>query len=211
MPMKTLVRIAALMSMGFLATLATPAQDPSSQQSVDPLAEAARKARAEQKTEPKPKKVFTNDDIPNPPAAKPADTNASACCYPSADDKVDSEENDPKSEKYWRKQFAKTRAKLAQAEQEADVLQRELNKNEVQYIPTRKKPSCSNTHAKTSMRVKPNSTPRKKKSILSSSNSAIWKTLFAKPAVTQVGPANHHSQFFLDFTSRTLRRQGAPL
>jgi predicted RNase H-like nuclease (RuvC/YqgF family) len=135
MPMKTLVRITALLSLGFLATLATPAQDPSSQQSVDPLAEAARKARAEQKTEPKPKKVFTNDDIPNPPAAKPSDANASTLAPVSADDKVDSEENDPKSEKYWRKQFAKTRAKLAQAEQEADVLQRELNKNEVQYYP----------------------------------------------------------------------------
>jgi chromosome segregation ATPase len=136
MPMKTLVRITTLLSIGFLAALATPAQDPSSQQSVDPLAEAARKARAEQKTEPKPKKIFTNDDMPSAPAAKPADANASANnAAASSDEKEDPAENDPKSEKYWHKQFAKARAKLAQAEQEADVLQRELNKNEVQYYP----------------------------------------------------------------------------
>ncbi len=137
MPVKTLVRAAALLSLGFLATLSTPAQDPSSQQSADPMADAARKARAEQKNAPKPKKVFTNDDIAPAQVSKPADSKTSSASAgadaTSKDDKDAAAENDPKSEKYWRKRFSKAREKLANAEREADVLQRELNKNEVQY------------------------------------------------------------------------------
>ncbi len=36
---------------------------------------------------------------------------------------------------YWRKRARKLRAKLATAEQELDVLQRELSKDQVQYYP----------------------------------------------------------------------------
>src|SRR5947207_14353548 len=50
---------------------AVTAQDPT--QTGDPVADAARKAREAKKSEPKPKKVFTNEDVvtktaPEPPA-----------------------------------------------------------------------------------------------------------------------------------------------
>ena len=72
-----LLRIFALSALLSFGAFATPSQDVPSQPSTgDPVADAARKARAEQKTAPKPKKVFTNDDIPSappppPPAPKP--------------------------------------------------------------------------------------------------------------------------------------------
>jgi chromosome segregation ATPase len=85
--------------------------------------------------------VLTNDDIPSAnttppsegtPAPKAAgqqegtDQNAQG-----AEEK--NPENDPKSEVYWRKRFAKVRDKLTQAEKELDLLQRELDKDQVQY------------------------------------------------------------------------------
>jgi chromosome segregation ATPase len=103
------------------------------------MADAARKARAEQKNAPKPKKIFTNDDIAPAQLSKPADSKTPSASADadatSKDDKDAAAENDSKSEKYWRKRFSKAREKLASAEREADVLQRELNKNEVQYYP----------------------------------------------------------------------------
>jgi chromosome segregation ATPase len=133
----TLLRIAAMLTLGSLSVISASAQDSSTQQNPDPMAEAARKARAEQQSSPKPKKVFTNDDFaPSPAAAKPTDSTAKpADSNAKEDDKDTAAENDPKSEAYWRKRFAKAHAKLAQAEQELDVLQRELDKNEVQYYP----------------------------------------------------------------------------
>ena len=134
----TLLRMATLFALGTLASFSLSAQQtPPEQQTGDPVADAARKAREEQKNAPKPKKVYTNDDFATDkaaassapkPAAGQADTDQ------AADDKADTE-NDPKSEAYWRKRFRKTRDKLAQSEKELDVLQRELNKNEVQYYP----------------------------------------------------------------------------
>jgi chromosome segregation ATPase len=117
-------------------TTASPTPDTS-----DPLAEAARKARAKEAAEGKPKHVLTNDDLPNngapaTPKAAAADAEANANLEDAgAGQGQDKDSNDPKSEKYWRKQFADARAKLAKAEQELDVLQRELNKNQVQYYP----------------------------------------------------------------------------
>ncbi len=114
-------------------TQTTPNAPP---QGSDPLAEAARKARAEQQASGKPKKVFTNEDFPaSPPApaAQPQNPGTQVGADSAADDK--SAENDPKSEAYWRKKFAKARATLERSEKELDVLQRNLNKNEVQYYP----------------------------------------------------------------------------
>jgi DNA repair exonuclease SbcCD ATPase subunit len=113
------------------------AQQDSSQPSTgDSVADAARKARADQKAEPKPKKVFTNDDMPSAP---PPATDASAkptTPPPGGQADTDASEdpaNNPKSEAYWRKRFQKQHDKISQAEQELDVLQRELNKDQVQY------------------------------------------------------------------------------
>jgi hypothetical protein len=138
-----LLRISALSALLAVAAFTAPAQQDSTQAPTgDPVADAARKARAEQKTTPKPKKVFTNDDIPSaapPPAPATADaTNKNAGKQPAGDQsaqKATDPEDDPKTEAYWRKRSKKLRAKLATAEQELDVLQRELSKDQVQYYP----------------------------------------------------------------------------
>lgn len=147
MRVQIFVRTATLLSICFVAAISASAQDPDSQQSPDPLAAAARKARAEQLKEPKPKKVFTNDDFPSAPSitssdAKPADAKPAGAPPAGGQGDVSTKadaklgpEDDPKQEAYWRKRFGKARAKLAQAEKEVEVLQRQLNKNEVQYYP----------------------------------------------------------------------------
>jgi hypothetical protein len=136
-----LLRISALSALLSLAAFTAPAQqDPAQQSTGDPVADAARKARAQQKAAPKPKKVFTNDDIPSaPPPPAPADAANNNAGQPQADNpsgqKAADPADDPKSEAYWRKRAKQLRAKLATAEQELDVLQRELSKDEVQYYP----------------------------------------------------------------------------
>ena len=135
MRLTIVIRTAALIAFaGMTAGLAYAQQDNSQQSGTDPVADAARKARAEQKTAPKPKKVFTNDDLPSPPnsSAKPAGQPAAGGQAEGATTQDDAE-NDTKSEAYWRKRFQKVRDKLSASEQELDVLQRELNKDQVQY------------------------------------------------------------------------------
>ena len=117
-----------------------------SQQTSDPVADAARKAREQKKNEAKPKKVFTNDDVAPAPAPAPAaptsptetktdgkegDTNATKAGDAKAVDAKDSKA--PVDEAGWRKRFAEQRAKISQAEQELDVLQRESTKLQTQY------------------------------------------------------------------------------
>ena len=137
-----LLRISALSALLAVTAFTAPAQQDTSQQSGDPVADAARKARAEQKTAPKPKKVFTNDDIPSavPPAPPPAtDATAKPAAQAQAADpsaqKTTDPEDDPKQEPYWRKRSRTLRTKLATAEKELDILQRELSKDELQYYP----------------------------------------------------------------------------
>jgi predicted RNase H-like nuclease (RuvC/YqgF family) len=138
-----LLRISAFSALLAMAAFTAPAQQDSTQPSTgDPVADAARKARAEQKTAPKPKKVFTNDDIPSAvPPPPPAATDATAkpgaqaqAADQSAQKSMDPED-DPKQEAYWRKRSRSLRTKLATAEKELDVLQRELSKDELQYYP----------------------------------------------------------------------------
>jgi len=136
-------RISALSALLSVAAFTAPAQQNPAQPSTgDPVADAARKARAEQKTAPKPKKVFTNDDIPSAaPASAPAATDATnknptqAKGDDKSDQKAPDPEDNPKTQAYWSKRASKLRAKLAAAEQELDVLQRELNKDDLQYYP----------------------------------------------------------------------------
>ena len=136
-------RISALSALLSVAAFTAPAQqNPAPPSTGDPVADAARKARAEQKTAPKPKKVFTNDDIPSAaPAQAPAATDATNKNATQAQGDVKSDqkgpdpEDNPKTQAYWSKRAHKLRAKLAAAEQELDVLQRELNKDDLQYYP----------------------------------------------------------------------------
>ena len=118
---------------------------------VDPVVAAARKAREQKKSEPKPKKVYTNDDLGggSPPApAAPASTappeasktqaaqGAEAAATEGKSPEANKDKNGPpnqNTEQAWRKRFREARAQLAQAEQELDILQRESQKAQVQY------------------------------------------------------------------------------
>jgi chromosome segregation ATPase len=114
------------------------------QQTGDPVADAARKARAEKKNETKPKKVYTDDDVRG---AAPAATSSTASSggKPAGDatanrkgapDTADAEEKeDPNGEKAWRTRFQEQREKIAKTERQIDVLQRELDKAQTEYYP----------------------------------------------------------------------------
>jgi len=135
---------ASVLSAGICA-LAIPAlaqqqQQSSSgqQQTGDPVADAARKAREQQKTAPKPKKVYTDDDVKPATPSENAAANQPAGGAQAAPDNgqgaaAGTAKNDP--ETTWKKRFADQRDKIAAAEKELDVLQRELEKAQVQYYP----------------------------------------------------------------------------
>ncbi len=114
-------------------------QQGSSQQSgSDPLADAARKAREEKKTAAKPKKVYTEDDV-KPGAAASSDNSAggAAASGTTGQQKTGAAApaEDPNGEAAWRKKFKDQHDKLAKAERELDVLQREVQKAQVEYYP----------------------------------------------------------------------------
>ncbi|HJX96789.1 MAG TPA: hypothetical protein VJ324_14285 [Candidatus Acidoferrum sp.] len=125
-----------------LATLPVLAQQQQSQaspapQSGDPVADAARKAREQQKATPKPKKVYTEDDIkPATPAsdAGPAPAaGAQATPGNGPDVAANGANKGDDAEKAWRKRFQDQRDKIAAAEKELDILQREDDKAQLQY------------------------------------------------------------------------------
>jgi hypothetical protein len=128
----------------FLAGSGTLAQQDQTQSgSGDPVADAARKAREAKKTAPKPKKVFTDDDISSKPEAEApapatsAGSQGSATTPPEAPAKqakaAAGPAEDPNSEAAWRKRFAAQRRKISDAEEELSVLQREAAKADLQY------------------------------------------------------------------------------
>jgi hypothetical protein len=126
----------------YLATLPALAQQQQSQaspapQSGDPVADAARKAREQQKAMPKPKKVYTEDDIkPATPSsgAGPAPANGGAQAAPgNGPDAANGGSKGDDAEKAWRKRFQDQRDKIAAAEKELDILQREDDKAQLQY------------------------------------------------------------------------------
>jgi chromosome segregation ATPase len=144
---KAMIMIAALCVAGLTTSAG---QGSSQQQSGDPVADAARKAREEKKNAPKPKKVITDDDVShsvqpaatapaNPPSPDNSSGASSATAGQKAEDaakpKDDAKPEDPNSEKAWRKRFSNQRAKIAKAEKELDILQREDEKAQVQYYP----------------------------------------------------------------------------
>ncbi|SRR6266436_2166261 len=141
--------VAASVILGGLGLTALPVlaqqQQAGQQQSGDPVADAARKAREQQKTAPKPKKVYTDDDVK--PAAPSSGAGAATAQGgqgaggaraaadkgqgAAANGEGDSGKDDP--ETTWRKRFAAQRNKIAAAEKELDILQRESEKSQVQY------------------------------------------------------------------------------
>src|SRR5262249_16258799 len=136
------------LGLGFLALLVgvpLRAQQQNSQQSGsgDPVADAARKAKEQKKDAPKPKRVYTEDDLVTkktdisvvgsaPTDASTAQTDSTAATTKSKK-KLGKEEISP--EKLWRARFADLRKKIDTAEQELGILEREQNKAEVQYYP----------------------------------------------------------------------------
>jgi chromosome segregation ATPase len=125
---------------GIAAIAQQQQQDMTQQGATDPVAEAARKAREQKKAEPKPKKVYTNEDIGG---GTPAPAAAAATATPNGEpkegaaaddkDKAPADGANKNGEEAWRKRFKEARDKLAQAEQELDILQREAQKAQVQY------------------------------------------------------------------------------
>ncbi len=130
---------------------AATAQAPSSQstvvsppeQTTDPLVAAARKAREQKKDQAgaKPPRVFNNDNIPtqggvsavgqNPSAdaADGAEAAEGATAAPGSGPSASSGSD----EKAWRKRFDQLHKKLAQDQDELDIMQRELGVLDVQY------------------------------------------------------------------------------
>jgi hypothetical protein len=109
-------------------------QQDGQQQSGDPVADAARRAREQKKAAPKPKKVYTDDDIkPATPSSEAGARGAQAAPDngPGAAAGTGAGKDEP--ETIWRKRFADQRAKIAAAEKELDILQRESEKAQVQY------------------------------------------------------------------------------
>lgn len=111
------------------------AQGSSQQPGSDPVADAARKAREDKKTAPKPKKVFTDDDVK--PANSPASSSPSgipASAAVGAQKESDAGQTaDANGETAWRKRFKDQHDKIEKAEKELDLLQREEEKVQVQY------------------------------------------------------------------------------
>jgi hypothetical protein len=109
----------------------------------DPIADAARRAREAKQNAPKPKKVYTDDDVSRPKPATPAtsatrDSSRQGSSAPGSGTTADtpaSADQDAKTEADWRKRFKEQRENIARAEKELDVLQRETQKAEVQYYP----------------------------------------------------------------------------
>jgi type I restriction-modification system DNA methylase subunit len=122
--------------LGALPALARQQQQQSGQQSGDPVADAARKAREQQKNAPKPKKVYTDDDIK--PATPASSTGAGAQAGPAGGgpttpDSAPGTAGKEDAETVWKKRFADQRNKIASSEKELDILQRESEKAQVQY------------------------------------------------------------------------------
>ena len=152
MQLRLWARIFAMVPAVCLAGLAAAAQlQGSSQQTGDPVADAARKAREAKKEAPKPKKVYTDDDIkrsapePQPaPAAAPVNASGATAAQAVGDaakttdaakNQDATQKEDPNGEAAWRKKFQGQRDKIEKVMKELEVLGRELEKAQMAYYP----------------------------------------------------------------------------
>ena len=119
-------------------TLLGPCAFAAQQQDQPSVAEAARKNREEKekKNQPKPTKVYTDDNIGGaggpvsvvgqaPPATSDSNGNAAAGGQSSGDG--------PHDKAYWKGKFSAARTKLADDKKNLDLTQRELNLKQTQY------------------------------------------------------------------------------
>ena len=130
----------------FVPALCLAGLSAAAQQTGDPVADAARKAREAKKDTTKPKKVYTDDDfkksVPEQAAPSAATSDASGKAAGATGQATgtsgkagDEPKEDPNSESAWRKRFQAQRDKIAKAEKELDILTRELEKAQVEYYP----------------------------------------------------------------------------
>jgi chromosome segregation ATPase len=115
-------------------------QQDTSQQTGDPVADAARRTREAKQNAPKARKVYTDDDVSRPKPAPAATTNSTtpdSAAQPgsTAANTPAPADQDAKTEAAWRQRFKEQRAKISRAEKELDILQRETQKAEIQYYP----------------------------------------------------------------------------
>ena len=136
--------VAALCMAGLSA--AARQQGSSPQQTGDPVADAARKAREKKKDAPKPKKIYTDDDVkksapePAPPAAPgvaggTVAATAAQAAGSSAKTGDATKTEDPNGQAAWRRRFQAQRDKIAKLIKEVDILGRELEKAQMEYYP----------------------------------------------------------------------------
>src|ERR1700759_651992 len=108
-----------------------------------PVADAARRSRQAKQNAAKPHKVFTEDDVSRPKSTSAPTTDANGNPTPAATGATGStgttaptsNADAAKTEAGWRARFKDQHDKIARAEKELDVLQRETQKAEVQYYP----------------------------------------------------------------------------
>jgi chromosome segregation ATPase len=140
--MKVFIIVPTLCAAGMV--LSAQSQSSSQESGRDPVADAARKAREDKKNAGKPKKVYTDDDVKPAAAAAattataaPGDASGAGATGAAGSQKTDDSgpKEDPNGEKAWRKRFKEQRDKLAKAETELDVLQRESQKSLIEYYP----------------------------------------------------------------------------
>jgi hypothetical protein len=133
---------AILSALAFCALPSLALAQSDSQSSGDPVADAARRSREAKQNAAKPKKVYTDDDLSRPkPAPSAATTNAAPGSQPAnapanaTPATTSSADEDAKTEASWRARFKDQRDKIARAEKELDILQRETQKAQLQYYP----------------------------------------------------------------------------
>src|SRR3984893_12821546 len=129
-------------AMLFSSLILVARQQDSSQQTGDPIADAARRAREAKQKAPKTRKVYTDDDVSKPKPAQEAVTGDSPTpkdpTAPAAGTSANTPapaDQDAKTEAAWRKRFKEQRENIARTEKELDILQRETQKAEIQYYP----------------------------------------------------------------------------
>jgi len=114
------------------------AQDQSTASQEPSLADAARKARAEKKSEPPPKQVWTDDNIPKTPhATASTEGKGEAAAENAAENAASAAGDDDKKkaelEAKWRQKFADAHRKLDLDQKQLDNMQQTLGLKETQY------------------------------------------------------------------------------
>jgi hypothetical protein len=138
-----------LLFAGFCSALLLSPVWLAAQQHQESVAEAARRARAEKKSAPKPAMVITNDNLdtikgavsvvgqtpaPAAPAAAPNEKGGKATKGAEAKGAPGQQTKPPaKDEAYWKQKFSDARKTLAEDEKELNILQREFNLKQQQY------------------------------------------------------------------------------